>query len=155
MITAHQYFGPKADSPECTPQIKWNADKLLLAVNGLLDEAREAGVYDDAIDPDTGTCISGAKGGNGDGGFRLASSTTGSVKSMHRRARAVDVYDPDSRLDDWLTTFDLAGGNRNTMLDKHGLYREASESTKGGTPAQDWCHLQDMAPGSGHSTFNP
>ena len=155
MITAAQYFGAKINSPECTPQILYNADKLLLAVNGLLDEARNLGVYFDAVDADTGICISGAKGGSGDGGFRLSTSTTGSARSTHRSARGVDVYDPNSRLDDWLTTLDSAGGARNTMLEKHGLYRESPDFTVGGIPANDWCHLQDLAPGSGRRTYNP
>lgn len=100
------------------------------------------------IDPDTGSGISGAKGGGGDGGFRTPNSTTGALGSAHRRAHAVDVYDPGDKLDAYITTFDKPDGS-NEFLEKHGLYREHPSATPG------WCHLQDVPPHSGHRTFYP
>jgi len=106
----------------------------------MLDAARWAGVYTDKIDPDTGTRVSGSKNGNGDGGFRLSSSTTGAKNSKHKQAQAVDIYDPDDALDDWLT---------DERLQEFGLYREHPKYTPG------WCHLQSVSPPSGNRTFKP
>lgn len=116
------------------------ADAMLEKVNALLDYAHEQGVYSYEIDPDTGSQISGAKGGDGDGGFRAQDAKTGGAGSKHRLARAVDVYDPLNKLDNWLT---------DEILARFGLYREHPKATPG------WCHLQDIAPGSGRRTFLP
>jgi hypothetical protein len=139
MITLTQYFGHKADHPDATPERKANAEHLLEQVNALLDDARQRGIARHE-DPDTGTYISGSRGGAGDGGFRLQTSTTGSARSAHKEGLAVDVYDPDNALDDWIT---------NPILSAYALYREAAEATPG------WCHLQTRPPRSGARTFNP
>lgn len=136
MIDVKDYFGDKPHSEEQAN----SAVVLLGRVNSLLDEARGSGAYADAVDPDTGTNISGSKGGSGDGGFRLQSSPTGAPNSAHKEAKAVDVFDPDGSLDTWIT---------DACLSRHGLYREAPESTVG------WCHLQSKSPRSGHRTFIP
>lgn len=144
VITAAQYFGAKAHSQDEAAR----AADLLQRVNALLDDAAADGAHVGEVDPDTGSEISGSKGGAGDGGFRLPTSTTGSARSSHKEARAVDVYDPAGRLDDWLDTFEHGVGD-NTKLAEHGLYREAPSHTPG------WCHLTTRAPGSGRRTFNP
>lgn len=149
MITVKQYFWQKDGSPECTPAICEAADALLLKVNALLESAAQLSGWVEKNDPDTWSPISGAKGGAGDGGFRLSTTTTGATHSAHRFARAVDVYDPEGKLDDWLSGFDEDGGRRNAMLEEFGLYREAPGATR------TWCHLQDLAPGSGRRTFSP
>lgn len=126
------------------------ASDLLKRVNDLAHEAERAGAFTFAIDPDTGCAISGRSGGDGDGGFRTPSSTTGAPSSSHREARGVDVYDPGNRLDRWLDGFeanDGAGGNR--KLEEFGLYREAPSATN------TWCHLTTRPPQSGARTFNP
>lgn len=140
MISIRDYFSPRWGHPDATPEKIEAADDMLSKVNALLFEAEQAGVYHWQIDPDTGTNVSGSKNGSGDGGFRPHDATTGAPRSKHKLARAVDVYDPDNRLDRWLTDYVLA---------KHGLYREAPEATSG------WVHLQDVAPGSGTRTFFP
>jgi hypothetical protein len=140
VITFWEYFGAKIDSPDATEVRQGNAREMLVRVNGLLGAAEMVGVYVAPIDPDTGTCISGAKGGAGDGGFRLQDSTTGGVHSRHKEGDALDVYDPLNALDDWLT---------DDILAEHGLFREAPHSTPG------WCHLQSHPPGSGRHTFEP
>ena len=136
MITLQQYFGGK----EHTPDQEQCAIYLLNHVNALLDAAHEAGAYDYEIDPDTGTQISGSKGGSGDGGFRLPASTTGSPTSSHKEAKGVDVYDPQGRLDAWITR---------KILIKYNLYREHPDKTLG------WMHLTTRCPGSGCRTFLP
>jgi hypothetical protein len=140
MISLVDYFNSKLGHPECTELMKMHAMELLGRVGTLLDEARLAGVYKDWIDPDTGTCISGSKGGSGDGGFRLSTSTTGSPYSQHKKARAIDIFDPDNALDNWLS---------DTILSRHGLYREAPQKTL------SWTHLQSVPPLSGRRTFMP
>lgn len=143
MITADQYFTAKPHTPEHDIL----ADDLLARVNDLRDEAERAGIQRN-ICPNTGTEISGSKGGSGDGGFRLPSATTGAAMSSHKEARAVDVYDPGGRIDNWLDIFEHGNGD-NTKLEQHGLYRESPNATTG------WCHLTTRAPHSGRRTFNP
>ncbi len=144
MITLEQYFGGKPHSEEQTV----TASELLAAVNALCREAEDAGISIH-VDPDTGSNISGSKGGSGDGGFRLPTATTGRGRSSHKEAKGVDVFDPADRLDNWITTFDSEGGAENSLLERHGLWREAPGSTFG------WCHLTTRAPGSKRRTFFP
>ena len=138
-ISVIEYFGTKIDDPAATEQMVDNATKLLRQVNKLLEEADGDGILL-IPDPDTGTLISGSKGGSGDGGFRLPDSATGRPLSAHKQARAVDVYDPKNDLDRWIT---------DRTLSVYGLYREHPDSTMG------WCHLQTKAPKSGKRTFYP
>lgn len=147
-ITIAQYFGHKIDDPSVTAEILVNADDLLRLVNICLADFEAATGKKIGIDPDTGTKISGAKGGDGDGGFRLPTSTTGVAGSQHRQANAVDVYDLGDHLDFWLTR---------TLLIKYGLWREAPPFTKSTPPKQPagWCHLQRVAPRSGNRSFIP
>ena len=65
MITVEQYFGQKMSSPEATAEVIDNARAMLERVNFLLEAAEAEHCYRTLIDLDTGTCISGAKGGNG------------------------------------------------------------------------------------------
>lgn len=134
MITQTQYFGAK---PHTEAQDALATD-LLMRVNLLIDEAVDAG-FVRSIDPDTGTEISGSKGGAGDGGFRLPGATTGAPNSSHKEARAVDVFDPAGKLDAWIT---------DEVLEKYGLYRETPGATFG------WCHLTTRPPKSGKRTFS-
>ena len=145
MITKEQYFGAKPHTAEHSEA----ADDLLSRVNALIDQATYQGAFSRNVDADTGSEISGSKGGSGDGGFRLSTATTGAPQSSHKQARAVDVFDPHNRLDGYLDTFDSDEGLTNPVLEQHGLYRESPEKTPG------WTHLQTRAPGSGRRTFQP
>lgn len=140
MITALEYFGVKISNPQATLGMKINAQNLLRKINKLLLRAESEGAYSSPIDPDTGTQISGSKGGAGDGGFRLSTSTTGAPGSSHKTANGADVYDPGDKIDNWLT---------DETLEEHGLYREHPSATPG------WCHLQQLPPRSGRRTFHP
>src|SRR5579885_952775 len=100
MISTSDYFGAKPHS-DAEREL---AEDLLARVNALLVEAEDAGAKPH-ICPNTGTEISGSLHGAGDGGFRLPDSTTGSARSSHKEARAVDVYDPSGAIDAWLDTF--------------------------------------------------
>lgn len=135
MITVEQYFTKPRPREH-----QLHSERLLEKVNRLLTKAVAAGVYKNQIDPDTGTQISGTHGGDGDGGYRTPGSRTGATRSRHKFGGAVDVYDPDNSLDEWLT---------DEILEEFGLYREHPNYTKG------WCHLQDNPPGSGLHTYIP
>ena len=150
MITTEQYFGHKPHGEGHTAA----ALDLLGRRNALRVEWCQATGKECPIDPDTGTEISGTRGGNGDGGFRLATATTGKLSSSHKEARAVDDYDgPGNDFDAWLDQFEVPmpdGSNGgNTKLEQHGLYREHPDTTL------TWVHLSTRAPGSGKRTFQP
>ena len=132
MITIDQYFQAKPHTDEQEDA----AVELLERVENLCTTV----AWDFPIDPDTGTAISGSKGGSGDGGFRLTTATTGSARSSHKEAKAVDLYDPKNELDDLIT---------DALLSAYNLYREHPDDTPG------WCHLTTRAPGSGRRTFKP
>lgn len=136
MITREQYFAHYA--PSC-PEHEANAAALLVRVNALLAEAALAGCTLH-VNPATSSCVSGTT----NGGYRSpesnASCSGAAPNSKHMSANAVDVYDPEGELDDWLT---------DEVLVKFGLYREHPGSTKG------WLHLSNVAPGSGKRTFYP
>ncbi len=131
-ITLDQYFQSKPHTPE---QAEAATDLL-----GRVERLCAALAWDWPFDPDTGTSVSGSKGGQGDGGFRLMTATTGRTASSHKEARGVDVFDPKNELDDLIT---------DALLSAYGLYRESPESTIG------WCHMTTRAPKSGHRTFIP
>ena len=133
MITIEQYFAVKPH----TDAHAASATELLLRVNHLLEHLARVQV---PSCPNTGTQISGSKGGQGDGGFRLPTATTGAGLSSHKEAKGVDVYDPLNLLDNAIT---------DALLEEFDLYREHPDSTP------RWCHLTTRAPHSGHRTFLP
>lgn len=148
MITIAEYFGTKAH----TKQQEAMAQALLQQVNALCDEAQLDGV-DRVTCPNTGTEISGSKGGSGDGGFRLPTATTGAMHSSHKVLPAesptgagVDVYDPGNHLDTWLNQFE-EGDGKNSKLREYGLAREHPTATG------NWCHLTNRL--IGRETFLP
>ncbi|CAB4180146.1 hypothetical protein UFOVP1040_32 [uncultured Caudovirales phage] len=153
MITNGDYFGSK---PHTEAQ-EDAAQELLDRVNALIDEAESEGVHVRQNCPNTGTEISGSKGGSGDGGFRLPTATTGAARSSHKvlpeeapEGAGVDVYDPANALDDWITSKNLdTAGTSNSVLEKHGLYREHPHDTP------HWCHLTTRPVSTGVRTFNP
>lgn len=125
MITLEQYFNGKlADDGH-----KKNAANLITRVNGMLHLAHLDGCYDYWIDEDTGTTISGAKGGSGGGGYRDDKSKTGTPKSTHRFGQGIDIYDPDRVLAQWCV-------HNQDALDRFGIWAEDFRYTNG------WCHLQ-------------
>lgn len=170
MISTEQYFTnpTTGELKEHTPQQERAAAELLRRREALRVECmRQTGMkVKPLIDPDTGTEISGKKGGTGGGGFR-ADAEEGSDRSSHKilyrqdkdgnwvpdpeatAGAGVDDFDPDNALDDWISTFDTEGGARNEVLERHQLYREHPDDTPG------WCHLTTRAPRSGRRTFKP
>lgn len=138
MITLEQYFGAKKHPPEHTA----NAAIFLSRLNAYLYEASRAGAYHYVIDPDTGTQISGSKGGSGDGGYRTPDSKTGGKGSRHRDGHGGDVADPAREL----AAFAI---KHPEVAEKHGLYFEDPRWT----PV--WLHAQDVPPVSGARFYRP
>jgi len=135
LITVNDYFGPRWGNALVTPEVVARATLLLEKVDPLL---RFCKLHMDLHqNPRTKTYVSGW---SGDGGWRLPDSETGVAKSKHKIAAAVDVYDPQNEIDDFLT---------DEILAEFGLYREHPLRTN------TWCHLQDIAPGSRKRTFWP
>lgn len=134
-ITLKDYFQEKLRTSEHED----NAVDLMKRVNALLAEfVSQGGVL--SKDPDTGTYISGSKGGAGDGGFRLSTTATGRPGSAHKEGKAVDIFDAGDKLDEWITR---------DILMRHGLFREAKQWTPG------WCHLTTRPPKSLARSYNP
>lgn len=135
-ITAEQYFAGKPHSKTHDA----NARALLLSVNALLAYCETNYRTLLRTCPNTGTLISGSKGGSGDGGFRLSTATTGASLSSHKEARGIDIFDPVNEIDELLDVHP-------ELLVKFNLYRETPNATK------TWCHLTTRTPNSGNRTF--
>lgn len=168
MITAEQYFTnpTTGEKKPHTPAQARAAEELLRRREALRVECmRQNESIRPRIDPDTGTEISGKKGGSGGGGFRLEDeegSKYSSHKILYRQdpegkwvpdpdavaGAGVDDYDPGDLLDSWLSQFDREDGG-NEVLERHNLYREHPDDTPG------WCHLTTRRPRSGRRTFKP
>lgn len=144
MITQAQYFQAKPHTPEQAD----DADDLLKRRNALRSEWIDDTGKEPPVCPNTGTEVSGSKGGAGDGGFRLRGSTTGRSGSSHLDAKGVDDYDPDNEFDAWLDQWEDGHGG-NSKLESYGLAREHPDDTPG------WCHLTTRLPPSGKRTFKP
>lgn len=134
-ITLEELFGRWLHHPDATDVRRANGVELLAKVNPLLQCAAEAGIAL-RTNPTTGSLVSGKDYG----GFRPQSCSEGAPGSAHKQGKAVDIFDPEGELDDWLD---------DSKLEQFGLYREHPAATRG------WCHLTDRAPGSGRRTFMP
>lgn len=136
-LLMYDLFAAYEGHPAITAEHRANADMLLSRVNTLLDRAVLAGI-NLRINPQTGSLISGQH----NGGWRPPECPIGALNSAHKSGQAVDIYDPDGELDDWLM-HDL---QHLTLL---GLYMEHPAATRG------WCHLTTRAPRSGNRVFYP
>lgn len=137
MIDIDQYVGPHADSPDWTSVRQVNAGRLLASCAELEAEMVADGVeFPD--NPATGSGVSGKTFG----GFRPQCCPEGAPHSAHKEGLAVDRYDPDNAIDDWLMSHQDA-------LERHSIYIEAPDST------QHWSHWSIRAPGSGKHVFEP
>lgn len=141
MITVNDYWmGRDKTYPlALSADIRRNAETMVELVNKLLTLAKVAGVTLET-NPRTGTIVSS--------GWRPpevnANTPNAATRSKHMTGQALDLFDPDGDLDDWLMTDD---GQR-AMADL-GLWHENPAATKG------WAHLQTVSPRSGRRTFYP
>ena len=137
MITITDYAGKWSTSPDWGTIQQINASELLRRVNLLLDELSKRGVIAKK-NPITGCLV----GGESFGGFRPLSCPIGAPNSAHKQGEAVDIYDPDNKLDDYITAHP-------ELLVQFDLYREHPTATL------HWLHLSIRAPKSGNRTFLP
>ena len=116
-----------------------NAARTIELADKLLVLAKLAGVSLEFI-PATSSIVSS--------GWRppdVNAATPGAAaKSLHMTCEAIDLYDPDGDLDEWL----LSDAGQRAMADL-GLWHEHPSATKG------WAHLQTKPPRSGRRTFYP
>ena len=141
MITVNHYFmGRREQYPKAlTPEIERNALLTVELVGKLLTQARSYGVPLD-LNPKTGSLIAS--------GWRPpefnAKVAGAAPNSKHMTGQAVDIYDPDGDLDDWLMT-----GEGQAALVALNLWMEHPSATK------SWSHLQTLPPRSGRRVFYP
>ena len=118
--------------------LRANAERTVGAANALLVLAKAAGVPLEA-NPDTGSIVTS--------GWRPADinavTPNARRRSLHISCQAVDLYDPDGDLDQWLLQV------ADTVLHDLGLWLEHPAATKG------WAHVQLRPPGSGRRVFYP
>lgn len=136
MVTREEYLNNKWE--HASSEQLANADVLLMHVNDLLARYEAATGRTVPVNPATRSNVSGSR--DGDGGFRLPDSLTGTATSSHKEGKGVDIYDPHGELDSWVT---------DDVLEKCGLYREHPAKTV------HWLHLTTRSPASGHRTFWP
>jgi len=141
VITVADYFMGRRETHglALSPEIERNAARTVEITNKLLAQAQTYGVVVKA-NPATGSQVSS--------GWRppaINASTKGaSPTSHHMTGRAVDLYDPDGELDEWLMS-----GIGMAAMEELGLWLEHPDATPG------WCHLQIVPPGSGRRVFRP
>lgn len=141
MITLADYWmGRDAEYPMAmTPQIAKDAALTVDLANKLLVLANIAGVRA-SLNPRTRTVVSS--------GWRPATvnaATPGAApNSKHMTGQAIDLYDPEGEVDEWLMTPD---GQR--ALEDIGLWLEHPSATKG------WAHVQTIPPRSRNRVFYP
>lgn len=134
------YVGKWSKSPDWTPARQANAQRLLTACNALEAIAVKAGVKF-PINPKTKSPVSGEQYG----GFRPQSCPEGSPNSAHKEGMAVDRYDPNNEIDEWLNTSKEAQNAARQL----GLYFEAKSATP------NWSHWGIRRPPSGNLFFIP
>lgn len=116
-----------------------NARRTVDLVNRLLYRAEQAGVVLDVMHPVTGSLVSS--------GWRppeINAATAGAaLNSLHLTCEAVDIFDPDGDLDEWLYS------DGRPALEQIGLWVEHPSATR------RWSHLQTKPPRSGRRFFYP
>lgn len=141
MITVADYFMGRRETHglALTPEIERNAARTVEITNKLLAQAQTYGVVVPA-NPATGSQVSS--------GWRppsINAATKGAaLNSKHMTALAVDLFDPQGELDDWLMS-----GIGMAAMEALGLWLEHPSKTEG------WAHVQTVPPGSGRRVFMP
>lgn len=139
MITINQYYmgRDKTHSHELTAALRSNAVDLVSRVNELLSEFGQRGLTLSISTKSKSLVSSGWRPQAINRNVQGASQ-----RSKHITCQAIDIYDPDDRLDNFCK-------NNFTLLKSVGLWLEIPSATPG------WCHLQSVAPASGHRMFKP
>lgn len=138
-ISKKDYLGSYVNSPDLTPVRLANMDRLLTKVNKL-----QAIMLADGVRFSVNTKTKSNVGGSGNGGFRSQNCPVGAPHSAHKDCLAVDIYDPDNKIDAWLNEA------RNLhILEELGMYFEAMIATP------TWSHWSIHPPKSGRRFFLP
>lgn len=141
-ITVREYFGGYRElyPLRLGPEIERQAFMTVELANKLLAQAATFGVALTRVSPRTRSLVTS--------GWRspeINAATPGAaVNSRHMTGQAIDLYDPDADLDNWLMT-----GEGQAALVALGLWLEHPSATKG------WCHLQTVPPRSQKRVFYP
>lgn len=141
MISLQDYWmGRDREFPMAmSPDLEKNAALMVELANKLLVIAHSAGITL-PTNPRTGSVVSS--------GWRPASvnanTPNAAPNSKHMTGHAIDLYDPDGDLDEWLMTAD----GQKTLADI-GLWMEHPSATK------TWCHVQSIPPRSRNRVFYP
>lgn len=122
-----------------TLDIRQRAQRMVELTNDLLGRLTAAGVKLHT-NPKTGNVISS--------GWRPpavnAATPNAATNSKHMTGDAIDLYDPDGDIDDW-----LMGADGQATMARIGLWMEHPSATKG------WAHVQSLPPRSGNRVFYP
>jgi len=137
MLHVEQYFGKWLQHKDVTLAIIDNAKDLCERSNRLIAIMEDTGL-ELQINPLTQSLV----GGETLGGFRPQDCPLGAPMSAHKQGMAVDLYDPDNRIDNWLVGHQKA-------LEQYGLYFEHPSATP------RWSHWGTRKPKSGRRFFYP
>lgn len=137
MITLKNYLMGREASYTLSDLLVQNAEVTIIRANQVLNKARAAGVVLH-INPRTLSLVAS--------GWRppeVNASTPGAAAlSKHMTCEAVDIYDPEGTLDDFVF-------HAPELLEYLNLWLEHPAATK------NWCHLQTKPPRSGRRVFYP
>lgn len=136
-LHVEQYFGKWLNHKDVTMPIIDNAKLLVERANRLISVMEATGL-ELKINPLTQSIV----GGETLGGFRPQDCPIGAPMSAHKQGLAVDIYDPDNAIDNWLV------GHQKILKD-YGLYFEHPSATP------RWSHWSIRAPKSGRRFFYP
>ena len=140
MISIKGYFGKYEGHADITPARYANAQRLVAKANTLM-----AAMMADGVEFPDNPATKCQIAGSGNGGFRPQDCAIGAPGSAHKMGLAVDIFDKDGKIDQWLN--DAVGARE--VYEDLGLYFEALSSTIG------WCHCSLVAPKSGRRFFIP
>lgn len=127
-LTSSGKYPDRAKHKELTPEIIKNAERLLKNVNAFLTE----------LGITTATVSSGFRPSDVNSAIPNAAK-----RSLHMTGRAVDLSDPDGKLDALIES-------RDDLKKKYTLWQESPGATKG------WSHLDDKDRGTrDNNTFIP
>ena len=141
-LRARDLFAAYPNHPDIQPSHEANALELSRRVNALLNEFVEDGNEPLTASPVTGTLCTLRNAG-----WRPPNAS-GAPGSAHKQGAAVDLHDPDARLDNWILS-------RPDVLVRYNLYMEDPSATEGQVTKGGWCHLTIRAPRSGRRVFMP
>jgi Peptidase M15 len=115
------------------------ASRTVEIANALIVLAKVGGVSVECIDCTDSIVTSGWRPPD------VNAATPGArLRSLHLQCEAIDLYDPDGEIDDWL----MSAAGQKAMADL-GLWHEHPSMTK------EWAHVQTRPPKSGRRTFYP